>query len=310
MANVGNIPIVGQKVKVSSATSSVSSRQIELNLRLAPTSEGEVALEAVLWEWAIMLKALAKTAFEKAGYTVTKTKLLQPSAIDPKFPAELSADDYAIYRKVTDRGLTMTPPERLYSTMLACHHVVAQGIAGDFVECGVWRGGNALLAANIFKRRDQRRLAYLYDTFTGMTEPTDADKDMENAPAVERADTLRDANGIDWCRASIEDVQSSFRRESLLAQARFIKGDVLETLRVEANLPKQISVLRLDTDWHDSTKLELEILYPRLSSGGILIVDDYGHWQGSRKAVDEYFATVERPFFQYTDYGARAGIKP
>jgi O-methyltransferase len=82
---------------------------------------------------------------------------------------------------------------------------------------------------------------------------------------------------------------------------RIVQGDVVQTLRHEANLPEEIALLRLDTDWYASTIVELKVLYPRLAIGGILIVDDYGHWQGSKKAVDEYFAdkpetweTVER----------------
>ena len=74
-------------------------------------------------------------------------------------------------------------------------------------------------------------------------------------------------------------------------------------------MPRVISVLRLDTDWYESTKAELEILYPKLAIGGVLIIDDYGHWGGSRKAVDEYFANRSRPFLQYIDQTARIGIK-
>ena len=70
---------------------------------------------------------------------------------------------------------------------------------------------------------------------------------------------------------------------------KFIKGDVRKTLLDENNLPDSISILRLDTDFYDSTLIELELLYPRLTPGGYLIVDDYGHWRGSRHAVNEYF---------------------
>jgi hypothetical protein len=68
--------------------------------------------------------------------------------------------------------------------------------------------------------------------------------------------------------------------------------------------------LRLDTDWYKSTKTELEWLYPTLSNSGVLIIDDYGHWQGSRKAVDEYFANSEyKPLFNVVDYTGRSAIK-
>ena len=89
---------------------------------------------------------------------------------------------------------------------------------------------------------------------------------------------------------------------------KLIKGPVEDTLNVEENLPKKISVLRLDTDFYESTKKELEILYPRLVKNGILIIDDYGHWQGSRKAVDEYFQNDE-VLLNYIDYTCRMIIK-
>lgn len=93
---------------------------------------------------------------------------------------------------------------------------------------------------------------------------------------------------------------------------RFVKGDVATTLRDETNLPSLISVLRLDTDWHDSTLAELQTLYPRLSVGGSLLIDDFGYWDGARKAVEDYFATLPprvRPLLHYTDYTGRMGVK-
>ncbi len=74
-------------------------------------------------------------------------------------------------------------------------------------------------------------------------------------------------------------------------------------------MPDKISVLRLDTDWYESTKRELEVLWPRLVKGGVLLIDDYGHWQGARKAVDEFFIGSDRPFFSYTDYTGRIAVK-
>lgn len=75
-------------------------------------------------------------------------------------------------------------------------------------------------------------------------------------------------------------------------------------------VPDSIAVLRLDTDWYESTKKELDALYPRLSSGGVIIVDDYGVWQGARAAVDEYFSAHRRPLFHYIDDTGRIGVKP
>jgi hypothetical protein len=88
-----------------------------------------------------------------------------------------------------------------------------------------------------------------------------------------------------------------------------VKGPVEST--IPATIPDQLAILRLDTDWYESTKHELDHLYPRLVSGGILIIDDYGHWQGARQAVDEYFARQNlKPLLSRIDYTCRIMIKP
>ena len=87
-----------------------------------------------------------------------------------------------------------------------------------------------------------------------------------------------------------------------------IQGDVAETLLESKNLPEKIAILRLDTDWYESTRIELERLYPLLEPGGVLIIDDYGHFDGARKAVDEYFK-AERPWMHYVDYTCRLILK-
>ena len=90
----------------------------------------------------------------------------------------------------------------------------------------------------------------------------------------------------------------------------FVKGDVLETLDHMRESPLCLSVLRLDTDWYESTLRELQILYPKLSIGGALLIDDYGHWEGARKAVDEYFSSIpQKPLLQYTDPTGRMAVK-
>lgn len=226
-----------------------------------------------------------------------------------RFPVECDAGDREILEHVVTSGLTMVSHERLFTTLMACKHVCQAGVEGDFVECGVWRGGNSLLAADVFRRAQQARQTWLFDTFTGMTEPTDADVKYNGQGAMETFLNKQRTDRNDWCFASIEDVQDTFRRRELSGHARFVKGDVQQTLLDPKSLPDQISVLRLDTDWYESTRAELEVLYPRLSVGGVLIVDDYGYWQGAKKAVDEYFQAVPRPFLQYTDQTGRVGVK-
>ncbi len=228
-----------------------------------------------------------------------------------EWPVEFSAEETAIVDRILRNHLTMVSRERLYATAMACRHVLSQGIPGDFVECGVWRGGNSLIAASLFRAAGGNRSIYLFDTFAGMTEPTHDDvrvRDGRDAMLdflAHRADTHNE-----WCYASLADVQKNFADLGLLGPGvRFVEGDVMHSLKEESNLPKVISVLRLDTDWYESTRAELEVLYPRLSRGGVLVVDDYGHWGGARKAVDEYFSHRQRPLLQYTDYTGRMGVK-
>ena len=115
-----------------------------------------------------------------------------------------------------------------------------------------------------------------------------------------------------WCFASLEDVKNQFKKLDLEKKAIFIKGDVLKTLNKETNLPEKIALLRLDTDWYESTKYEMNILYPRLQKDGVLLIDDYGHWQGAKKAIDEYLSEhnlTNRCLMWKTDFTGRGLIK-
>ncbi|HSY05808.1 MAG TPA: TylF/MycF/NovP-related O-methyltransferase [Steroidobacteraceae bacterium] len=237
-------------------------------------------------------------------------KIVAANPSQQRFPVELQDSDQRMFRYVRENKLSTSSDERLFATIMACRYVVERTIAGDFVECGVWRGGNSLLAADVFRSLASGRRVWLYDTFAGMTEPTAADVNFRGEAADVNFRLSRRTDHNDWCYAPLEEVRTHFANAGLLTeQVRFIKGDVAQTLSAAGELPQTIAVLRLDTDWYESTKTELEALYPRLVPGGVLIIDDYGHWGGARKAVDEYFAARERPFLQYIDPTARIGVK-
>ena len=199
----------------------------------------------------------------------------------------------------------MTSVERLAALIGAVEHVVGAGVAGAFVECGVWRGGSSLAAALTFQRLNDLRDLYLFDTFEGMPAPGADDVDLHGVHASHwwSADTQQRAARDHG--ATLDDVRA------LLASypnVTLVKGMVEDTIPAQA--PDAISVLRLDTDFYESTKHELKHLWPRLQPGGILIVDDYGHFEGARKAVDEFFAERgERPFLHRIDYTARLVVK-
>ena len=213
-------------------------------------------------------------------------------------PEEYDFDPAFFPLAQTVHGYTMTSPQRQYALYQAVQFVVANKIAGSFVECGVYRGGSSLLAALAFAELGDRRDLWLYDTFAGMTPPTEFDA-KHNRSVESTAEYFRQSDAGDhneWCYASLADVKQCLALANYPEdKVRYVVGDVVKTLA--GNKPEQIAILRLDTDFYDSTKAELEQLYGLLSPGGILIIDDYGSWDGARKAVDEFNAALPRPLF-------------
>jgi hypothetical protein len=221
-------------------------------------------------------------------------------------PAEL-----ATMEKV--KGLTAAGPGRMVGLMDAVNYIVRNRIEGACVECGVWRGGSTMIAAyTLLELGDTSRDLYLYDTFEGMSPPTDKDVMFDGTTAKRLLDTSEPKEGLDnyWCIASVENVRKNIVCTGYPEkQIHLIKGKVEDTIPQQA--PERIALLRLDTDWYESTKHELVHLYPRLVPNGVLIIDDYGHWKGAREAVDEYFATLKlKPLLNRLDYTGRLVIKP
>ena len=228
----------------------------------------------------------------------------------PDFPVEATDEERRIIRSVLP--YTMTSATRVWALLRAVEYIVENDIPGDFVECGVWRGGSAMAIA--WKLRDMgvddRRLV-LYDTFAGMTPPTG--NDVEIATGRSAASLLAETERVDgnnlWCIASLDDVRSNIGLTGYpLDRVEFVVGDVAETLPLGSS--EEIALLRLDTDWYESTRAELEFLYPVLSGGGVCIIDDYGHWDGSRRAVDEFLSEAGiHPFVHRIDYCGRLFVK-
>lgn len=224
---------------------------------------------------------------------------------------DMETDFLDIYRRC--QSFTMTSIERMYALFKAVQYVVEAEIPGDFVECGVWRGGSVMLIAEtLLSLGVTNRRIYLYDTFDGMSVPTEADVDLDG----KRADVMLAAeanreNGLVWCISSLQEVRANLAKTHYpTEQFFFVEGKVEDTIAVQQ--PDLISLLRLDTDWYESTRIELEQFYPLLSPRGVLIIDDYGHWKGSRKAVDEYFqqlAPSSRILLARIDYTGRIGVK-
>ncbi len=211
---------------------------------------------------------------------------------------------------------TLTSAERVLGVLDAVDYCVRRGVPGAFVECGVWRGGSVL--AMILKLQElgaADRGVYLYDTFEGMTKPSERDTSPYDPPAIQTWLEQTGEGQRPWAHLFRPDYfNEDLVRDLLLStdypapHLHFIRGPVEQTL--PASAPPQLALLRLDTDWYESTMHELVHLYPRLSIGGVLIIDDYGHWEGCRRAVDEYFASAATPvLLSRVDYTGRVAIK-
>lgn len=174
-------------------------------------------------------------------------------------------------------GYTWLPPRRLKTLEQHVGYVERERIPGDVVECGVAAGGSAALLGLTLDRLRSHRLLFLFDTYEGLPAPTEDDPDYSRA-----------AQWTGHCRGTLEEVQAVFRRLGLnTTRMRFVKGLFQDTLGPHLG---PIALAHLDGDWYESTLTCLTHIWPALSPGGVIQLDDYGEWQGCRKAVDEYFA--------------------
>lgn len=245
------------------------------------------------------LTSVRQTYWHLASKTVKKA--------GTEFPPDTSDYDKQVIRHV--RPFTLTTPERITALIEAVRYICDNKIPGDIVECGVWKGGSMMTAALACRDLGQtERVLHLFDTFDGMPPPTEADKDfLGNSAAGQMA--IQDKTSIIWARAQLDEVKHNMESTGYPSQnIRYVKGLVEKT--IPQNAPDSIALLRLDTDWYESTKHEMEHLFHRLVPGGVLILDDYGHWEGARKAVDEY---IEKYSVQILlcriDMGGRIAIK-
>ncbi len=251
----------------------------------------------------IKTKQYINKQLNKIGYSISRYT-------DPtKFDESLGEEFQKLYELC--RPFTMTSKERMYSVYNSVKYLASKNIHGDFAECGVFKGGSSMMAAlTLLKLGIKDRNLYLYDTYEGMPEPTGDDKNfLDNSEAIIEWVKYKDGEGNEMCRASLEEVKQNmystgYPKEKII----FVKGKVENT--IPKILPNKIVLLRLDTDWYESTKHELDHLYPLLVNGGILIIDDYGHWAGAKKAVDEYLVKNNvQMLLNRVDYTCRLGIK-
>ncbi len=262
----------------------------------------------------MVIRKKDKVAMKRLFNTVIRP-LIQHAGFDlvrhrkQAYPPDFGSENIPIHEQV--KSYTMTSPERIEALIMAVDYISRNRITGALVECGVWQGGSAMAMALALRRAgDVSRDLFLYDTFSGMTAPCAIDIAYNGATAQAefcKTRTAEDASAL--CFSPLDEVTRNVLGTGYdETKVHFIKGKVEQT--IPGNIPKEIALLRLDTDWYESTKHEMIHLFPLLKPNGVLIIDDYGHWQGARKAVDEYIAENHvRLLLNRIDYSGRIAIK-
>jgi O-methyltransferase len=218
----------------------------------------------------------------RLGYELHRTTGEKP------MPVDYDEATIALYRAV--RPYTMTSHERINALRQAVIYVIDADVQGAFVECGVWRGGSMLAVAMTLKSLGViDRDLYLYDTFTMMPPPGDEDVDVlgnRAADLYDEAVAAAELKGLPMDGVRDVMLTSGYPADRL----HLVPGMVEDT--IPAQTPDRIALCRLDTDLYASTKHEIEHLFPRINEGGVLIADDYGHFMGAKKAIDDYLAAI------------------
>lgn len=254
------------------------------------------------------MKRFLKETVKVFGFDVSR--ITESNRVPAEFPSDFEDEYVDVIKKC--RPYTMTSNERLYQLMLCVKYIVQNNIKGDFVECGVWRGGSILAMIETLKMLGiSDRQIHLFDTFSSQDifatkEPTEADTPF-NSTREELRISLA-AEKVDFS-VNVADVRN------LMAQTGYPEKNLsFHVGRVEDTIPvssiDSISLLRLDTDWYDSTKVQLESFYHRVSLNGVVIFDDYGFWKGHKKAVDEFLNSHRiQPLMIRNDQSCRFLIK-
>ena len=209
-----------------------------------------------------------------------------------KFVKDIPLADFFNFQKLLlvkkVYSYTMVSYQRLSNVYVLAELAEKNKIDGAFVECGVWKGGCSAVMAFVAEKAKSNRKVWLFDSFEGLPEPTKEDgnmaKDYANNKAGGKLKTINE------CVSSLEDVKEVFFKILKINPQNIVikKGWFQNTLPVAKNEIGPISILRLDGDWYDSTKCCLDNLYDNVIISGYIIIDDYGHWEGTRRALDEF----------------------
>lgn len=255
-------------------------------------------------------KWLKRLAF-RLGYDFTLRRLPQLETRRKRLavPRDMEPEFVEIYERCAP--YTMTSAERMYALYQGVRHVTARGIDGDMVECGVWRGGSAMLVAlTLAALGETSRRIVLFDTFAGMTRPGEVDRRAKDgSETITKWEHFQHADHNEWAFAPLDEVKANMASTGYPDDKFvYVQGEVEATLPDHA--PERVALLRLDTDWYQSTYHEMNHLFPRLAPGGVLVLDDYGSFEGARKAVDQFVEETGTALFLHRiDSTGRLAIK-
>lgn len=253
------------------------------------------------------MKEILRDMVRRTGFDIIRYRRQQEPVTSEMRLDDLMDREIQIIKSV--KPYTLTNEERIAALINAIGYTVDRKIPGDIAECGVWRGGSVMaIALALMSYGDTSRHLYLYDTFDGMSAPTEHDTMFDGRSARSVLNGHSVGTGA-WARAPIDVVRANvFSTGYPKEKVHFVKGKVEDTL--PSKRPAKLALLRLDTDWYESTKHELTHLFPLLDPHGILIIDDYGHWKGARKAVDEYVAENKLNLnLHRVDYTCRIAVR-
>lgn len=179
-------------------------------------------------------------------------------------------------------------------------NILDKNIPGDLVETGLWRGGLTVLAAQKLDAVNSEKRIYAFDTFEGMVRPSSFDVGFDGLNALDKFEKVKiNANSSDWCNAGEDSVKKTLEAgvPNYHSLVTLVKGDVKNTAPAICSVIKDLAIVHLDTNWYESTRVEVEVFYPKISVGGFLIVNGFSDWKGCHRAIKEYFGEVDQSTF-------------
>ena len=230
-----------------------------------------------------IIKKIIKKIFSYTNYSIVRKNNFSDRLYD-KIVEINKEDEINVDLAITS---ALCSKANLWSLIQSIKYIANNKIKGDFVECGVFRGGSLGILSHYAEKYSLDSKIYGFDTFEdGFFNTPLSDKDI----TIKGLKITPDKK-INNFYPTKEEVRINLKKffKDIKYSPELIKGDVLKTLKDPKNIPDKISILRLDTDLYLTTKIQLETLYPKLVSGGVLHIDDYGLCPGVRSAVDEYF---------------------